>query len=93
MRATGGLAAVHLPADATGSGRAVDTHTALLPLSMDGQRLPVRHNPPSLGEHSTALLRELGYRDGEIAALRAAKVVGDGVGAADMQAPPAHSGL
>ncbi|WKB51437.1 CoA transferase [Eleftheria terrae] len=78
LRATGGLAPVRLPADASSAGQAIDTHTALLPIALDGQRLPLRSPPPSTGEHTTALLRELGYRDGEIAALREAGVIGPG---------------
>ncbi|MBL8304025.1 MAG: CoA transferase [Ideonella sp.] len=76
LRATGGLAPMTLPADASGAGRAVETRTALLPLAIDGERLPVRQPPPSLGEQTTVLLRSLGYRDGEIDALRQAGVVG-----------------
>jgi crotonobetainyl-CoA:carnitine CoA-transferase CaiB-like acyl-CoA transferase len=36
----------------------------------------VRHGPPRLGEHGDALLREAGFRDDEIRALREQKVVG-----------------
>jgi crotonobetainyl-CoA:carnitine CoA-transferase CaiB-like acyl-CoA transferase len=75
LSATGGLAPVTIPADATGAGRAIDTRMALLPLAMGGERLPLRQPPPALGEHTDALLRGLGYRDGDIAALRGAKVV------------------
>jgi crotonobetainyl-CoA:carnitine CoA-transferase CaiB-like acyl-CoA transferase len=75
LRATGGLADVDLPADASGTVRTVRTRVPLLPLALDGQRLPLRSNPPALGDHTDAVLRELGYRDGEIAALRAARVI------------------
>jgi crotonobetainyl-CoA:carnitine CoA-transferase CaiB-like acyl-CoA transferase len=76
LRATGGLAPVTLPADASSAGHAIDTHTPLLPLALDGQRLPLRRPPPSLGEHSRELLRSLGYADATIAALCADGVVG-----------------
>jgi len=75
LAATGGLADVTLPADASGAGRAVQTRAALLPLTLDGQRLPLRAPPPALGEHTAALLRSLGYADGDIAALVADGVV------------------
>jgi crotonobetainyl-CoA:carnitine CoA-transferase CaiB-like acyl-CoA transferase len=76
LLATGGLARVHIPADASGTGRAVDTLAALLPLTLDGQRLPLRSGPPGLGEHSWALLRDVGYDDVTIAQLVQAGVVG-----------------
>jgi crotonobetainyl-CoA:carnitine CoA-transferase CaiB-like acyl-CoA transferase len=75
LLATGGLAPVTLPADASGAGRPIETLTALLPLALDGQRLPLRQGPPALGEHTLALMHELGYRDGDIAALREAGVL------------------
>ena len=73
---TGGLAQVTLPADSSGAGRAITTRTALLPLTLDGQRPPLRRPPPALGADTGALLRELGYRDAEIDALRQADVIG-----------------
>ena len=75
LNATGGLAAVTIPADASGAGHQVQTRTALLPLAIDGQRLPLRLGPPSLGEHSRMLLLSLGYDEAQIAALCAAGVV------------------
>ncbi len=42
---------------------------------MDGQRLGVRLQPPRMGEHTAGLLRELGYADSDIDALRARRVV------------------
>ena len=76
LLATGNLAPVSLPADASGAGRAVDTRTPLLPLTLDGQRLPLRTPPPALGAHTEALLRELGYDSSGIESLRAADVIG-----------------
>ena len=75
LLATGGLAPVTVPADASGAGRPVETRTALLPLALDGERLGVRQPPPALGQHTEALLHELGYLDGDIEALRAAGVL------------------
>ena len=69
LLATGGLSPVRVPADASGAGRAIDTRTALLPLSMDGQRLPVRSAPPCLGQDTRALLQGLGYGQAAIDAL------------------------
>ena len=64
LRATGTLAPMTLP-----DGRAADT--VLLPLTLGGQRLGLRADPPRLGEHNHELLRELGYDDATIAALGA----------------------
>jgi len=76
LRATGGLAPMTVPADASGAERPLDTHAALLPLTLDGQRLPLRRPPPSIGGDSAQLLGELGYSPTDIAALREAGVVG-----------------
>lgn len=69
LRASGGLVPLTLP-----DGRA--TLTPLLPLTLSGQRPPLRLHPPRLGEHSDALLHGLGYREGDVAALRSAGVLG-----------------
>ena len=75
LLATGGLTPVSIPADASGAGKAVETHTALLPLSMNGHRLPLRAAPPSLGQDTQTLMRELGYTDRDISDLMAIGVV------------------
>ena len=59
-----------------GAGRDIETRTPLLPLSLDGARLPLRAAPPVLGEHTDDLLVELGYSAAEIYALHEDAVVG-----------------
>nr|WP_088280445.1 CaiB/BaiF CoA-transferase family protein [Ideonella sp. A 288] len=76
LQATGGLAPVTVPADASSAGHAIDTQMPLLPLTLDGQRLPLRLPPPALGADTEGLLRSLGYRDSEIEALQDARIVG-----------------
>ena len=49
--------------------------TPLLPLTLNGQRLGLRLDPPRLGEHGRELLNSLGYTAPEIAALVDAGVV------------------
>ncbi|AFT90543.1 MULTISPECIES: CaiB/BaiF CoA transferase family protein [Paraburkholderia] len=61
LLATGGLADVTLPSDASGAGQPVSTRTALLPLMLGGARLQLREAPPSLGQDTRALLMQLGY--------------------------------
>jgi crotonobetainyl-CoA:carnitine CoA-transferase CaiB-like acyl-CoA transferase len=46
------------------------------PLKVDGERFEHRLPPPLLGEHSTQVLRELGYGDDDIEALVRAGTVG-----------------
>jgi len=45
------------------------------PMAFDGTRPPIRSATPELGEHSTEILRGLGYDDAAISDLRARKVV------------------
>jgi crotonobetainyl-CoA:carnitine CoA-transferase CaiB-like acyl-CoA transferase len=68
LQGTGGLAPLTLP-----DGRA--TQVPLLPLTLGGERPALRMNPPHLGEHTDALLREAGYAPNNIAALKAANIV------------------
>ncbi|MBI3367451.1 MAG: CoA transferase, partial [Burkholderiales bacterium] len=63
LQATGGLADVVLP-DGDKAGQTVKT--TLFPITLAGQRLTVRLNPPRLGEHTGALLQGLGYGAAEI---------------------------
>ncbi len=58
LLATGGLAPIHLP-DGERAGQ--QANTALLPLTLKGKRLGVRHDPPRLGQDSLDLLTQLGY--------------------------------
>jgi len=72
LSATGGLAEVKL----TEGPRAGDTaRAALLPLSLNGERLGVRIHPPTPGEHTDTLLQELGLSPEKIKALKAAGAV------------------
>jgi crotonobetainyl-CoA:carnitine CoA-transferase CaiB-like acyl-CoA transferase len=68
LQATGGLAPMTLP-----DGR--QTATPLLPLTLDGQRLGLRLDPPRLGQHGRELLESLGYGEVEIKAMVDAGVV------------------
>jgi crotonobetainyl-CoA:carnitine CoA-transferase CaiB-like acyl-CoA transferase len=63
LNASGGLLAMTLP-DGT------RTKLPALPLSLDGERLGLRRDPPKIGEHDGEIARELGYSDAEIGALR-----------------------
>ena len=68
LQATGGLAPMELP-----DGR--QTQVPLLPLTLGGERLGLRLDPPKLGEHTDALLQSLGYSASDVAALHAEGVV------------------
>ena len=72
LLATGGLADIELP-DGPKAGEKVKT--TLLPITMGGARLPVRLQPPRFAAHADELLAGVGYRDDEIAALRAQAVI------------------
>jgi crotonobetainyl-CoA:carnitine CoA-transferase CaiB-like acyl-CoA transferase len=70
--ATGGLADV-VVADGAMAGQTVKT--TLFPITMAGQRLGVRLQPPKMGEHTQDLLLSIGYSTQAIAQLRAQAVV------------------
>ena len=72
LNATGGLADITLP-DGERAGQTA--RTTLLPLAMDGQRLGVRLQPPVLGQHTAALMQELGYTPEQVQALQKAGAV------------------
>ena len=67
LQATGGLAPMLLP-----DGR--QTYVPLMPITLSGERPGVRSNPPRLGQHTDALLAEVGYTSAEIEALKKAHV-------------------
>jgi crotonobetainyl-CoA:carnitine CoA-transferase CaiB-like acyl-CoA transferase len=68
LRQTGGLAPLTLP-----DGR--QTEVPLLPITLGGERLGLRLDPPKLGEHTDVLLQSLGYSADEVAALHCDGVV------------------
>ena len=72
LNATGGLAEVRLT-DGDKAGQSA--RAALLPFTMDGQRLGVRRQPPHSGENTRELLRELGLAEADIDALCAQRAV------------------
>jgi crotonobetainyl-CoA:carnitine CoA-transferase CaiB-like acyl-CoA transferase len=59
LRETGGLAPLTLP-----DGR--ETVVPLLPLKLGDERPGIRLQPPQLGEHTRALMAEVGYNESEI---------------------------
>lgn len=61
--ASGGLVRMRLP-DGERAGQLVPT--ALLPLTLNSERLPIRMDPPALGQHNQELLQEMGYSASEI---------------------------
>ncbi|CAN5400387.1 CaiB/BaiF CoA-transferase family protein [soil metagenome] len=71
LNATGGLAPVRMN---DGSMSKVP----LLPLTIGGARPGIRQQPPTLGEHGDALLREVGYSDAEIDRFKAEQITAVG---------------
>ena len=67
LLATGGLADITLP-DGARAGQTAQT--TLFPFTMDGHRLGVRLQPPTLGQHTAVLLGGLGYDAAQIESLR-----------------------
>ena len=65
---TGGLAPMTLP-----DGR--ETSVPLLPLTLDGERLGLRLDPPRLGQHGREVLLDVGYSDDQINAMVQARTL------------------
>jgi crotonobetainyl-CoA:carnitine CoA-transferase CaiB-like acyl-CoA transferase len=72
LRATGGLADVELP-DGENAGRKV--RTTLFPITLAGERLPVRLQPPRFGAHTNELMQGVGYDTADIERLKADAVI------------------
>ena len=72
LLATGGLADIELP-DGDKAGQTVKT--TLLPITMEGERLGVRLQPPRFGAHTGELLAGLGYGAAEIESFRDQAIV------------------
>ena len=70
--ASGGLADIVLP---DGDRAGETTQTTLFPFTMDGQRLGVRLNPPTKGEHTDVILQELGFQIAEIEKLKTLRAI------------------
>ena len=67
LLATGGLAPITLP-----GGK--PSHVPLTPMAFNGVQPPLRTQPPEVGEHTDALLRDAGYSDEEIQSLKARNI-------------------
>jgi crotonobetainyl-CoA:carnitine CoA-transferase CaiB-like acyl-CoA transferase len=72
LLATGGLADVKLP-DGKRAGQTAQA--TLFPFTMDGERLGVRLDPPTKGEHTQSLLEGLGLDASRIESLKASGAV------------------
>ncbi|MDZ7864029.1 CaiB/BaiF CoA-transferase family protein [Acidovorax sp.] len=71
LNQSGGLAPIRL-------NNGTESQVPLLPLTLGGMRPGVRLQPPRAGEHTAALLQELGYSDAQVADLRAQGAVAGG---------------
>jgi crotonobetainyl-CoA:carnitine CoA-transferase CaiB-like acyl-CoA transferase len=60
-----------------------ETQVPLLPLTFDGERLPPRQPLPSIGAHTVAVLRDLGYGQREIDRLQQQGAIGGARNAAE----------
>jgi crotonobetainyl-CoA:carnitine CoA-transferase CaiB-like acyl-CoA transferase len=72
LLATGALADITLP---DGADAGAKIKTTLLPLTMNGDMLSVRRDPPKLGEGTTSLLTQLGYDESAIQQLKDKRIV------------------
>ena len=70
-----GQVARHEQTAALGLIQSMPEPTVTLPLSIDGERVLHRLQPPRLGEHTDEVLRDLGYTGAELAALAADGVI------------------
>ena len=70
-----GSASAHDQTAALGLIQPLPEPTVALPLSVDGERVRHRRQPPRLGEHTDEILRGLGYTDAELEALAADGVI------------------
>jgi crotonobetainyl-CoA:carnitine CoA-transferase CaiB-like acyl-CoA transferase len=68
LLASGGLLDVMIP-------DGISARLPSLPFELDGRRLPLRRQPPGLGEHSREVLREIGLSADELAALERRGIV------------------
>ena len=72
LAATNGLGEVVM---SSGPKAGEKTKTPLLPITLGGERLPIRSSPPQLGEHTQQLMHDLGYSDESIRALIHQKII------------------
>ena len=84
LQASGGLAPVTVPADGSCAGVPIHTQAALLPLTLDDQRLGIRRPPPALGADANDILASVGYSTAEIQRLVDAGVLGPGAASSEL---------